>query len=79
MSNTEEKERHYDVVRRQRRLIVLGDKIASAEGNKRKQIPLLRQFNALKQEQQNAINVLYGMTESQVSQIPLIKTLYAAN
>ena len=78
-SNAEEKERHDDVVRRQKRLIVLGDKIASAEGNKRKQIPLLRQFNALKQEQQNAINVLYGMTESQVSKIPIIKKLYAAN
>lgn len=78
-SNAEEKERHDDVVRRQKRLIVLGDKIASAEGNKRKQIPLQRKFDALKQEQQNAINVLYGMTESQVSKIPIIKKLYAAN
>lgn len=78
-SNIEEKERHDDVVKRQKKLIALGDKIASANGNKRKLTPLLRQFNALKQEQQNAINVLYGMTESQVSKIPIIKKLYAAN
>lgn len=77
--NQEEKTKHDTIVERQKRLIAIGDKIAATEGNRRKQTPLLRQFDNLKQEQQRAINVLYDMTESQVSRIPIIKDLYAAD
>ncbi len=77
--NKEEKAKYDAIVERQKQLIVIGDKIATTEGNRRKQTPLLRQFDSLKQEQQRSINELYGMTESQVSRIPIIKDLYAAN
>lgn len=75
----EERSKHDAIVERQKQLIAIGDKIASAEGNRRKQTPLLRRFVFLKQEQQRAINELYEMTESQVSRIPIIKDLYATN
>lgn len=75
----EEKSKHDAIVERQKQLIAIGDNIASAEGNRRKQTPLLRRFEFLKQEQQRAINELYEMTESQVSRIPIIKDLYATN
>ena len=78
-SNQKEVETHNDIVNRQKRLIDLGDKVAATEGNKRKQIPLQRQFEILKQEQQRAINSLYGMTESEVAKIPVIKDIYAIN
>lgn len=77
--NQEEKAKHDAIVERQKQLINIGDKIAATEGNRRKQTPLLRQFETLKLEQQRAINDLYGMTEVQVSRIPKIKDLYAAN
>lgn len=75
----EEVNKHNDIVYRQKALIEIGDKIATAEGNRRRLIPLQRQFDALKLEQQRAINNLYGMTEQEVSQIPVIKDIYAAN
>ncbi len=75
----EEKAKHDSIVERQKRLISIGDKIAASEGNRRKQTPLLRLFDILKQEQQRAINELYDMTEEQVSRIPIIKDLYAVN
>lgn len=77
--NQEETAMHDSIVNRQKELIALGDKIAAEEGNQRKRIPLQRQFNSLKQEQQKAINALYGMTESEASRIPVIKDLYAIN
>ena len=77
--NSEEKSMHDAIVERQKHLISIGDRIYAAEGNKRKQMPLIRQFEVLKQEQQSAINELYGMTKSQVSKIPIIKELYATN
>lgn len=77
--NQEEKAKHDAIVCRQKQIIDIGDKLAAIKGNKRKQTPLLRQFDSLKQEQQRSINELYGMTESQVSRIPIIKDLYAAN
>lgn len=44
-----------------------------------KATPLKRQFELLKEEQQQAINNLYGMTEEEVSLIPKIKELYATD
>jgi type I restriction-modification system DNA methylase subunit len=70
---------HNAIVERQIALIELGDKIAAAAGNRRKQIPFIRQFEAMKKEQQQAINVLYGMSEEEVLQIPVIKDIYAAD
>ncbi len=78
-SDPEEVAKHDDIVNRQRTLIRLGDKIASCNGNPRKLVPLERQFNALKQEQQKSINQLYGMSDNEVLQIPQIKELYATN
>ena len=75
----EEKAAHDDIVERQKKLIKQGDKIASAKGNKRALTPLMRQFDKLKEEQQKAINALYGMSEEEVLLIPRIKDLYAIN
>lgn len=70
---------HDDIVERQKKLIKLGDRITLAKGNKRALTPLLRQFEKLKEEQQKAINALYGMSEEEVSLIPRIKDKYAIN
>ncbi|MDD5815936.1 MAG: hypothetical protein PUD36_06830, partial [Bacteroidales bacterium] len=70
---------HKEIVERQKSLISLGDRIAANENNARKATPLKRQFELLKEEQQQAINNLYGMTEEEVSLIPKIKELYAAD
>lgn len=78
-TNQNEQNAHDDIVDRQKRLIELGDKISKAAKNRRGLIPLQRQFDLLKQEQQNVINMLYGMTNDEVSLIPKIKELYAAD
>ena len=70
---------HKEIVERQKSLISLGDRIAAIGNNARKATPLKRQFELLKKEQQQAINNLYGMTEEEVSLIPKIKELYAAD
>jgi type I restriction-modification system DNA methylase subunit len=70
---------HKEIVERQKSLISLGDRIAANGNNARKTTPLKRQFELLKEEQQQAINNLYGMTEEEVSLIPKIKELYAAD
>lgn len=70
---------HNDIVQRQKQLIKIGDKIALAAGNNRILIPLQRQFITLKEEQQNAINILYGMSKEEELLIPRIKRLYAAD
>lgn len=77
--NAEEKAAHDDIVDRQKKLIKLGDKIAATVGNKRTLTPLLRQFKKLKEEQQEAINALYGMSKEEEMLIPRIKDLYAIN
>lgn len=78
-ANQNEKDIHDDIANRQKRLINLGDKISKAAKNRRSLIPLQRQFDLLKQEQQNVINMLYGMTNDEVSLIPKIKELYATD
>ena len=78
-SNAVEKQVHDGIVDRQRRLITLGDRIAQNAGNARRLTPLQRQFDALKAEQQQAINALYGMNEQTVALIPIIKDLYATD
>lgn len=78
-TNQNEQKVHDDIVFRQKKLIDLGDKISKAAKNRRNLIPLQRQFDLLKQEQQSAINILYGMTDDEVSLIPKIRELYAAN
>lgn len=70
---------HEAIVERQKRLINLGEKIFQSKSSPRKQTPLRRQFALLKDEQQKAINILYGMTDDDVKKIPLIKELYAAD
>lgn len=70
---------HNEIVKRQKSLISLGDRIAAAGNNTRKLTPLKRQFELLKAEQQQAINHLYGMTNEEVTLIPKIKELYAAD
>lgn len=70
---------HDDIVNRQKQLIAIGDKLSKVAGNPRKIVPLQRQFNVLREEQQNAVNVLYGMTQEEQLRIPLIKEIYAIN
>lgn len=53
--------------------------INKAAKKRRSLIPLQRQFDLLKEEQQKVINMLYGMTDDEVSLIPKIKELYAAD
>lgn len=77
--DAEEKNAHDDIVERQKKLIKLGDKIALAKGDKRILTPLVRQFDKLKEEQQKAIDALYGMSEEEVLLIPRIKDKYAIN
>ena len=78
-SNPDEIAIHNAIVDRQKQLIDLGDKMAEAKSNPRKLIPLKRQFCALKTEQQDAINDLFGMSIDEQNRIPLIKELYAAD
>ncbi len=70
---------HNAIVERQITLIELGDKIAAVGNNRRKLIPLLRQFENIKMQQQQSINALYGMSEEEVLQIPVIKNIYAVD
>ena len=77
--NAKDKEMHDAITARQITLIKLGDKIASATNNRRILTPLLRQFETLRQEQQKAINALYGISEQEALQIPIIKEIYAAD
>lgn len=78
-TNQNERNTHDNIVNRQKRLIELGDKINKEAKNRRSLIPLQRQFDLLKEEQQKVINMLYGMTDDEVSLIPKIKELYAAD
>ena len=78
-TNPNERKIHDDIVVRQKRLIGLGDKLSKASKNQRSLIPLQRQFDLLKQEQQNVINMLYGMKNDEVALIPKIKELYATD
>ena len=78
-ADSKEKAAHDDIVARQRKLIRLGDKIVLAGSNKRKLTPLLRQMDRLKEEQQDAINALYGMSKQEESLIPRIKEIYAVD
>lgn len=75
----EEREAHDAIAARQKSLIELGDKMAGQAGNRRRLIPLQRLFYSMKREQQEAINSLYGMTEQEVLQIPIIKENYATD
>ena len=70
---------HDEIVERQKSLITLGDRIVAAGSNTRKSTPLKRQFELVKSEQQQAISNLYGMTDDEVTLIPKIKELYAAD
>lgn len=78
-TNPDERKAHDGIANRQRELIELGDKISKAQKNRRSLIPLQRQFELLKQEQQNDINMLYSMTNEEVLLIPKIKEQYAAD
>lgn len=78
-TNPDDVAAHNDIVERQKSLISLGDRIAAAGHNTRKLTPLKRQFELLKTEQQRAINNLYGMTDEEITSIPKIKELYAAD
>ena len=77
--NAKDKEIHDAITTRQISLIKLGDKIASSTSNRRKLTPLLRQFEILRQEQQKSINALYGISEQEALQIPIIKEIYAVD
>lgn len=77
--NAKDKEIHDAITTRQISLIKLGDKIASSTSNRRKLTPLLRQFETLRQEQQKSINALYGISEQEALQIPIIKEIYAVD
>ncbi len=78
-TNDDEVALHDAIVDRQKRLINLGGRISKSKSSPRRLIPLRRQFDSLKVEQQNAINTLYGMADDQVKKIPLIRELYAAD
>lgn len=77
--NPAEKQMHDDIAQRQQSIIEIGDKMAKAAGNRRRQIPLERQLNALMAQQQEAIHSLYGLTANEISSIPKIKEIYATD
>lgn len=62
----------------QKSLISLGDKLDECKGDGRSSLVLRRQFDAKKQDLDNAIMILYGMA-GQDSSIPIIKECYAAD
>lgn len=78
-ANSQERNVHDSIANRQKKLIELGDKINNATKQRRNLIPLKRQFEFLKQEQQNEINMLYSMTNEEVILISKIKEQYAAD
>ena len=78
-TNPKERNAHDSIANRQKKLIELGDKINKATKQRRNLIPLQRQFELLKQEQQNDINMLYSMTNEEALLIPKIKEQYAAD
>ena len=78
-TNAEEVATHNDIAERQKQLIKLGDKITANIGNRRKLTPLQRQFDVLKVAQKTAIRNLYGLTEDEDNQIPVIKEIYATD
>ena len=78
-TNAEEVATHNDIAERQKQLIKLGDKITANFGNRRKLTPLQRQFDVLKVAQQTVIRNLYGLTEDEDNQIPVIKDIYATD
>lgn len=80
-SNHMDRRMHDDIADRQKALIALGTKLQSAKDthNTRKANTLQRRFDAMRSEQQEAINRLYGMTSADVQAIPKVKEIYATD
>lgn len=76
-SDVNQKIWHDNIVTRQKRLIELGDTIRTMTPNPRHVIPLQREMDSLKREQQQAINLLYDMTENDLNLLPNLKEIYA--
>lgn len=77
--NVVERELHDTIASRQKQLIKLGDNVRAARGNKRKLITAERNFARALQVQEESLRVLYGLSEEQDNQIPLISQQYAAD
>lgn len=72
-----DKKLHDDIVAAQRQLISLGDRIVAAGNNRRAITPLKRNFSLKKKELEVLIQKLFGLTENEYAQIPLISEIYA--
>ena len=73
-----EKEIHDKIVKIQKELIVVQEKIDKKHGNTRALIPLQRQFDRLKTELDDTLKSLYNLGKED-SDIPLISKIYATN
>lgn len=76
-SDERQKTKHDNIVARQKKLIELGNQLMLRENRYRQAIILKRRMNRLKNEQQQEINLLYGMTEDDVNKLPNLREIYA--
>lgn len=74
-----EKDLHNRIAFQQKKLISLGDKCLKVKDNKRKLILAEREFERELEVQNNNLRMLYGLTEEQDRQVPLITKMYAAD
>lgn len=77
--NAAERELHDTIANQQKRLIKLGDNVKAARGDKRQLITAERNFARALQVQEETLRVLYGLSEEQDKQVPLISRQYAAD
>lgn len=75
--NQDEKQLHDDIANLQQELISIGDRIVKAGNNKRVLTPLNRNFSDKKNEMEKLIQKLFGLTEEEYHQIPIISEIYA--
>lgn len=77
--NETERRLHDTIVTQQKKLIKLGDKIKAAQDNKRQMITTERTFIQALQVQEANLRLLYGLSEKQDKQVPLISQQYAVD
>lgn len=75
--NEADKKLHDDIVLLQQQLISLGDRIQAAGTHRRTLVPLNRNFNLKKKELEILIQQLFGLSEQEYLQIPIISEIYA--
>lgn len=77
--NDDERELHDKIASQQKELIALGDKCLKVKDNKRKYILAEREFEHKLDIQNNNLRILFGLSEEQDKQVPLITKMYAAD